>query len=114
MKIQSSRDLVVWQKASDFSVEIYKTFNTIRDFGFRDQVQRAAISIPNNIAEGYARKSDKAFKNFLFISKGSAAEVESLLYIATKLGYITYEQEVHLTNKVHEIYKLLNGFIKKL
>jgi four helix bundle protein len=114
MRIQSFKDLVVWQKASDFSVEVYNTLSDIRDFSFKDQVQRAAISIPNNIAEGYARKSDKAFRNFLFISKGSAAEVESLLSIAVKLGYISPERQTHLTNRVHEIYKLLNGFIKKL
>lgn len=105
---------MAWQKASDFSVEVYDAFSEIRDFSFRNQVQRAAISIPNNIAEGYARKSDKAFQNFLFISKGSAAEVESLLSIAEKLGYISLEQQIHLTSKVHELYKLLNGFIRKL
>src|SRR5574337_543034 len=114
MIIRSFRDLVVWQKSRDFSVEIYKTFAEVRDFSFRDQIQRAAISIPNNIAEGYARKSDKAFRNFLFISKGSAAEVESMLSVAVRLDYISPERQVLLTSKVHELYKLLNGFIKKL
>lgn len=114
MSVYSFRDLVVWQKASDFSIEIYRTFSKTRDFSFRDQIQRAALSIPNNIAEGYARRSDKALRNFLFIAKGSAAEVESMLVIATKLSYISSEEEIQLTNKVHEIYKLLNSFIKKL
>ncbi|MBI2589013.1 four helix bundle protein [Candidatus Saccharibacteria bacterium] len=96
MSVYSFRDLVVWQKASDFSIEIYKTFSKSKDFSFRDQIQRAALSIPNNIAEGYARRSDKAFRNFLFIAKGSAAEVESMLVIATKLSYISSEEEIQL------------------
>src|SRR3989344_5968290 len=114
MATQSFRDLLVWQRASDFSVCVYKTFLGTKDFSFRDQIQRAALSIPNNIAEGHARRSDKAFRNFLFIAKGSAAEVESMLLIATKLGYINIEKQTELTNQVQEIAKLLSGFIKKL
>ena len=114
MATQSFRDLLVWQRASDFSIEVYKTFLATRDFGFRDQIQRAALSIPNNIAEGHARRSDKAFRNFLFIAKGSAAEVESMLLIATKLRYITEAQQRVLVSQVQEVAKLLAGFIKKL
>src|SRR3989337_3357169 len=114
MATQSFRDLLVWQKASDFSVEVYKTFLQTKDYSFRDQVQRAALSIPNNIAEGHARRSDKAFRNFLFIAKGSAAEVESMLLIATKLRYITEAQQRVLVSQVQEVAKLLAGFIKKL
>ena len=114
MEIRSFKDLLVWQKANIFSVEIYKTFSDSRDFSFRDQIQRAAMSVPNNIAEGYARQSDKAFRNFLFIAKGSAAEVESMLSAAQMLGYITQENEKLLANTIHEIYKMINGFMKKL
>jgi len=113
-KIQTFKDLVVWQKSSDLSVQVYKNFSAIKDYNFQNQIQRAAISIPNNIAEGYARKSDKAFRNFLFIAKGSAAEVESMLSIAVKLNYIQPEKQMQLTKNIHEIYKLLNGFIRKL
>lgn len=114
MAIQSFKDLHVWQKSSDFSVDIYRTFFDLRDFSFKDQIQRAAVSISNNIAEGYAKRSDKAFKNYLFIAKGSAAEVESMLVVAHKLGYIDSDKQTQLTDNVHEIYKLINGFMKKL
>lgn len=114
MAIQSFKDLHVWQKASDFSVEVYKTFSEVRDFSFKDQIQRASISISNNIAEGYAKRSDKAFRNYLFIAKGSAAEVESMLSVAFKLGYIDSAKQTQLTENIHEIYKLINGFMKKL
>jgi four helix bundle protein len=70
--------------------------------------------MPNNIAEGHARRSDKAFRNFLFIAKGSAAEVESMLIIAEKLGYIELDQQIQLIKKIDEVSRLLAGFIKKL
>ncbi len=114
MATQSFKDLIVWQRASEVSIEIYTTFKHLKDFSFRDQIQRAALSIPNNIAEGHARRSDKAFRNFLFIAKGSAAEVESMLIIAARLGYIESEQEALVIKKVDEVSKLLSGFIKKL
>ena len=114
MGTQSFKDLLVWQRASDFSISVYKTFLGVKDYSFRDQIQWAALSIPNNIAEGHARRSDKAFRNFLFIAKGSAAEVESMLLIATKLDYINIEKQTELTNQVQEIAKLLSGFIRKL
>lgn len=114
MATKSFKDLIVWQRASDLSLGIYKSFNGVKDFSFRDQIQRAALSVPNNIAEGYARRSDKAFRNFLFIAKGSIAEVESMLLIAQKLGYITNVQQEELINKTDEVSRLLSGFIKKL
>lgn len=114
MATQSFKDLLVWQRASDLSLEIYKTFAQSRDYSFRDQMQRAALSIPNNIAEGYARRSDKALRNFLLIAKGSAAEVESMLLIAVKLNYLSSSKQEELSNQVEEIGKLLSGFVKKL
>jgi len=88
MATNSFKDLIVWQRSCKFTVEIYRSFAHTRDYSFKDQIQRATLSIGNNIAEGYARRSDKAFKNFLYISKGSAAEVESMLLVATELKYI--------------------------
>jgi len=111
---QSFKDLVVWQRASDFSVDVYKSFSNNKDYSFRDQIQRAALSVPNNIAEGYARRSDKALRNYLFIAKGSAAEVESMLLISVKLGYLTPGKQSELTGQIQEIGRLLSGFIKKL
>ncbi|SRR6266404_3675386 len=114
MATQSFKELLVWRQASDFSVELYKSFSNNKDYGFRDQIQRATMSIPNNIAEGYARRSDKALRNFLQIAKGSAAEVESMLLISVRLGYLTSEKQVELSSRIEEIGKLLSGFIKKL
>src|SRR5665213_3627762 len=102
MATQTFKELLVWPRASDFSVDIYKTFASLRDFSFKDQIQRAAMSIPNNVAEGYARRSDKALRNFLFIAKGSAAEVESMLLIATKLNYLSTDKRDQLTENVQE------------
>ncbi len=114
MATQSFNDLIVWQRASELALDVYKSFNDVKDYSFRDQIQRAALSVLNNIAEGYARRSDKALRNFLFIAKGSTAEVESMLLIALKLGYITSVQQEELVKKADEVSRLLNGFIKKL
>ncbi|HUS25877.1 MAG TPA: four helix bundle protein [Nevskiaceae bacterium] len=114
MSTKSFKDLVVWQKASELTVDIYGTFGNIRDFGFRDQIQRASISIMNNIAEGYARRSDKAFRQFLLIAKGSTAEVESMLIIAERLSYVHADKQVVLIAKTEEVGRLLSGFVAKL
>lgn len=82
VKIQKFEDIISWQKANNFAVLIYKIFYTCRDYGFKDQIQRAAVSISNNIAEGYERMGDKEFKKFLYIAKGSCAESRSMLYIS--------------------------------
>lgn len=89
-------------------------FRDCRDYGFKDQIQRASVSIMNNIAEGYAKRSDKSFRHFLLIAKGSAAEVESMLLIADSLGYITPEKQEELLFKVDEVSKLITGFVRKL
>ncbi|MGB3024029.1 MAG: four helix bundle protein [Candidatus Saccharimonadales bacterium] len=114
MAIQSFRDLVVWQKAHHNTVLIYKTFAELRDFSFRDQIQRASVSVMNNIAEGYARRSDKAFYHFLCIAKGSNTEVESMIILARSLGYVSGAQYSTLTANNNEVGKLLSGFLKKL
>lgn len=114
MAINSFKDILAWQKSRALTVEIYKEFSDCRDFSFKDQIQRASISVMNNIAEGYARRSDKAFKNFLFISKGSVAEVESMLLIATSLGYTTAEKQKELLADAEETSRLITGFIRKL
>lgn len=112
--IQSFKDLYVWQKAKVLSLDIYNEFQDISDRSFVIQIQRAVISIMNNIAEGYARRSDKALKNFLFISLGSAAEVESMLHLAVELGYVNQVTQERLLLEAEEVMKLLNAFIRKL
>lgn len=73
------------------SAEIYKTLAELRDYGFRDQITRAGLSIPSNIAEGYERDSNKEIANFLNYSKGSAGELRTQIYIGIEIGYIPKE-----------------------
>lgn len=114
MIARSFKDLIMWQKAKLLTVSIYNNMANCRDYGFKDQIQRAAVSSMNNIAEGYGRKSNKAFINFLNIAKGSAVEVESMLSLALELGYISNEKYQILEKQVVELLKIITSFNKKL
>lgn len=114
MVIVKFEDILAWQKAGKLTLEIYKIFATNKDYSFRDQIQRAAVSIMNNIAEGYERRTNKDFKSFLFIAKGSCGEVRSMLYLALKLNYLNQTKFNELINSSMEISRLLSGFIKTL
>ncbi len=94
--------------------QIYACFRDCRDFGFRDQIQRAAISIMANIAEGFDRGSNKEFVQFLIIARGSIAEVKSLSYAALDIGYIANDQSAVIQNKCVKLSNLINGFIRYL
>ena len=89
MTIQKFEDIIAWQKVQDLTIEIYLIFNNSNDFGFKNQIQRATVSISNNIAEGFDRISDKEFVRFLYISLGSCSEVKSMLYLSNRLNYLT-------------------------
>lgn len=114
MGAKSFRDLLVWQKSRDITVDIYRELSTVRDYGFRDQIQRASVSIMNNVAEGYGKRSDKALANYLRIARGSAAEVESMLMIATDLGYLQETKQAELLSKITDVNKLLSAFMRRL
>jgi four helix bundle protein len=114
MAIEKFEDILSWQKAKDLSVFIYAIFKNNHDFGFRDQIQRASVSVSNNISEGFERKSNKEFRQFLYIAKGSCGEVRSMLYIALELKYISKEEFNQMLNTSSEISRLLTGLIKKL
>lgn len=114
MKINSFEEIISWQKARELNLIIYNHFKNSKDFGFRDQVQRASVSIMNNIAEGFERHGNKEFKNFLYISKGSCAEVRSMLYLALDLEYLTKEQFAKTYGLTLDISNLLSGLIKTL
>ena len=84
-------DLRIWQKARVLANEVYDALAECRDYGFRDQMQRAAVSSMNNIAEGFERRTSKDFGHFLDIAKGSSGEVRSMLYLAEDRKYIDAE-----------------------
>lgn len=112
--INRFEEILSWQKAKVLSISIYKTFEDSRDFGFKSQIERASVSIMNNIAEGYERRSNKEFRQFLYIAKGSCGEVRSMLYLAKELNTIDEEQFNEFYNLSVEISKLLSGLIKTL
>jgi len=114
MVIKQFEEISSWQKGKELTLLIYSFFENSKDYSFRDQIQRASVSIMNNIAEGFERKGNKEFKQFLFIAKGSSAEVRSMLYIAIERKFITQKQFDEAYNLSIEISKLLSGLIKTL
>jgi four helix bundle protein len=92
--VRTFEDLLVWQMGIELVKRVYVLTASglfSRDFGLRDQIRRAVVSIPTNIAEGFERASRKEYLNFLNIAKGSAGEVRSLLYVALEVGYLQKE-----------------------
>lgn len=114
MKIEKFEELVCWKKSQSFIIEIYKVFGGTKDYSFKDQIFRASVFISNNIAERFERLSNKDFKKFLYISKGSCGEVRSMLYLAKELKHITQDDFNFLYNQSLEISKILSGLIKSL
>ena len=114
MGVQKFEELIVWQKAQDYSVFIYDNFNNNRDCSFCDQIKRASVSISNNIAEGFDRRTNPDFKRFLYISLASNSETRSMLYLAVRLNFISDEVSKDLIEKSNEIAKMLFGLIKSL
>ncbi len=115
--IMRFEDIKTWQKARKLVSLVYKSTKTgglARDFALRDQLRRASVSIMTNIAEGFARKSNKEFANFLNFSIGSAVEVQSLLYVAFDLGYLTQNQFDLLFSESVEITRMAKTFAKYL
>ena len=107
-------DILAWQKVKVLTLDLYRSFEGTRDFGFRDQIQRASVSIMNNIAEGFERQTKKEFRQFLFVAKGSCAEVKSMLILASELSYLTKEKSDLLALQVAEVSKILTGLIKSI
>ncbi len=117
MKIENFIDIDSWKEARKLVNTIYKATSKqefSKDFGLKDQIQRASVSIMSNIAEGFDSSSNKMFINFLTCSYRSASEVESLLYVASDLNYINFENFNELIYSVKKIKKLIGGFIKYL
>lgn len=113
-KISSFEDIIAWQKAKVLTKNCYHLTGHIKDFSFSGQLRRACVSIMNNIAEGFERQGNKEFRKFLFIAKGSCAEVRSMLDLALELKYISTEKALRLKDDSVEISKILSGLIKTL
>ena len=114
MRIERFEDIIAWQKAKELTVQIYKFFEHSKDFGFKDQIQRASVSIMNNIAEGFERKGNKEFSHFLYIAKGSCGEVRSMLVLAMDLKKLSAEDGDSLKAMAEEISKIISGLSKTL
>jgi four helix bundle protein len=106
--------LEVWKKGCRLTVDIYKAFSGSKDFGFKDQICRAAVSVPSNISEGYERNSQRDFIRFLNIAKGSVGELRTQLYIARELHYLEKEGFLDFVNRSKEISAMINGLIKSI
>ena len=111
-KAKRFEDLWVWQHARELVKDIYKDFGSgagSKDFGFRDQVQRAGVSIMNNIAEGFERGSRREFHRFLSMANASCAQVRAQLYVALDVGYLQPAQFEQLLASTEELGRIIGG-----
>lgn len=116
-KFETFEDIEAWKEAKALAVLIYSTSNSgdfSKDYSFKDQLRRSAVSISSNIAEGFERQGDKEFSRFLYIAKGSCGELRSQLYIAKELNYITEEAFIDFSDRTIKISKMISGLIKYL
>ena len=115
--VQKYEDLIVWQKAMDLVAEVYKIAKLLPGeelYALSDQMRRAAVSIPSNIAEGNSRHTTQDYVRFLGIARGSKAEVETQLEICIRLNYITKDQTLSALALCNEIGKMLSSIIQRL
>ena len=116
-KIKSFKDLLIWQKGIQLVEDIYnvsKMFPKEEIYGLQSQLRRSAVSIPSNIAEGFARFHNKEYRQFLYIALGSCAELTTQIIIASRLGYIKERKTNALLSEIEKISKMTMSLIKKL
>lgn len=116
-RVRDFQELKVWQLGHQLALDIYKItvpFPKAEEYGLRAQIRRAAVSVAANIAEGSARHTDAAMRQFLIIAHGSAAEVQCLIIVACDLGYLSQDQRNDLDARSRELRRGLNRFIGKL
>ena len=116
-KFEGFEEIEAWQKAYSVTLEIYQVTEEARfarDFGLRDQIRRASVSVMANIAEGHGRKSNSEFANFLNIAHGSVAETQSHLYIALDLGYLDQPNFSELYSLLEEVARMTMALMKHL
>ena len=113
MAYRSFEELEVWKRACQLAVTVYQKLEDWRDYSFRDQIQRSAVSIASNIAEG-SERGGRDFVRFLRIASGSAAELRTQIYIAQKIGRLSREDATPMINETKEIAKMLTGLSRSL
>lgn len=114
MKTSNYQDLKVWQKAMDLTVEVYSLVKLLpkeETYALSDQIRRAVVSIPSNIAEGHGRNSDKDFIKFLSIARGSLHELETQIAICCRISYISLSEADRAKCLIEEVSKMLNSLI---
>jgi four helix bundle protein len=117
MRIESHRDLIVWQKAMELAVAAYglsSSFPRSEDFRLTAQLTRAIVSVPANIAEGHARSTRKDYANFLSIARGSLAEAETFVLLASRLGYAKEQASTAVLNQIDEVGRMIVTLRKRL
>ena len=114
MAYQSFEDFEVWQRGCRLTVDVFKAFAACKNFSFRDQIQRSALSVPSNVAEGSERGSTKDFAHFLNIAKGSCGELRTQLYIARKLDLLAKAPFEALIKESKELSKMLEGLRRSM
>jgi four helix bundle protein len=117
MTIRSYRDLIVWQKALELATDVYRlTMNlpSHETYGLASQLQRAAVSVPSNIAEGQARLHPAEFRQFLYHALGSLAEVDTQLLLAQNLGYLRPDSTMHAESLIIELRKMMHTLASRL
>ena len=117
IEMKDFRSLKVWEKAHELTLAIYEAtreFPKHEIYGVTSQIQRAAVSVPTNIAEGCGKDSDAELKRYFLIAMGSSSELEYLLLLARDLGYLPAESYQILQSKLIEVRKMLNAFIQHL
>jgi four helix bundle protein len=115
--IKSHRDLIAWQKAVELVTacyEVTRSFPADERFGLTQQLRRAAVSVPANIAEGKGRGTSKELNRFLTIAGGSLTELDTHLVVANKLGYVTQDKLGQLVGKLEEVGRIITGLRKSL
>lgn len=116
-KIKSFKDLRIWQKAIEIVKDIYKMterFPNNELYGLTSQMRRSAVSLPSNIAEGFKRHHNKEYKQFLYVTLGSSAELETQLIIANELKYINSKQKDSIGEKLDHLSKMVTVLMQKL
>jgi len=116
-EVKSFRDLRIWQRAMDLVPAVYRLLDKLpreEKYGLAEQVRRAVVSVPANIAEGHARKHTKEFLQHLSIARGSLAELLTLLLVAERLNYLAAEDVTRIEQQIADLAMPMNGLIRRL